>query len=226
MSTPAPQETLPATAPHHETLRAALRDHGLVAILRSSLPGAPLVETVRTLADAGVRCIEITLPTPGGLAALAELRGTLPPECLLGVGTVTETAHIEQVTSVGARFVVSPCNFPGLLPACNDAGLGSLPGAFTATEAWAAWQAGASAVKLFPAEPLGPRTVAALHAPLPQLPLVPTGGIGLDDIRPYLDAGALAVGIGSPLLKDALTGGSQKELHARAAEFVARCARA
>lgn len=224
MSTPAPHGSAPA--PHHETLRAALRAHGLVAILRGNHPGAPLVETVRTLAEAGVRCIEVTLPTPGSLAALAELRGTLPPDCLLGVGTVTEAAHIEQVASVGAEFVVSPFNFPGLLPACDSARLGSLPGAFTATEAWAAWQAGASAVKLFPAEPLGPRTVAALRAPLPQVPLVPTGGVGLDDIRPYLDAGALAVGVGSPLVGDALTGGSQRELLARATEFVARAARA
>lgn len=215
-----------AAAPHHEVLRTALRTHGLVVILRSGTAGAPLVETVRTLAEAGVRCVEITLPTPGGLAALDELRGTLPPDCLLGVGTVTEPAHVERVTAVGARFVVSPCNFPGLLPACEEAGLGSLPGAFTATEAWAAWQGGASAVKLFPAEPLGPRTVAALHAPLPQVPLVPTGGIGLEDVRPYLDAGALAVGIGSPILGDALTGGSQAELLARARDFVARAARA
>ncbi|MBO0510352.1 bifunctional 4-hydroxy-2-oxoglutarate aldolase/2-dehydro-3-deoxy-phosphogluconate aldolase [Streptomyces beijiangensis] len=205
-------------------LRQNLERHGLVAILRSRRPGAPLVETVRTLIEAGVRCVEITLPTPGSLEAVAELRSPLPEGCLIGVGTVTESHQVEQVVAAGGQFIVSPVYEPGLILAARGKNIGTLPGCFTATEALAAWRTGATAVKLFPAEPLGPGTVAALQGPLPEIPLVPTGGVGLSDIRPYLDAGALAVGVGSPLVGDALDGGSQAELLVRARKFVAEAA--
>jgi 2-dehydro-3-deoxyphosphogluconate aldolase/(4S)-4-hydroxy-2-oxoglutarate aldolase len=217
-----PQSTRPT--PGDLALRQNLEHHGLVVILRGRRPGAPLVETVRTLVEAGVRCVEITLPTPGSLEAVAELRDSVPDDCLVGVGTVIDTHEVKEVAEAGGRFIVSPVYGPGLILAARDKAMGTLPGCFTATEALAAWRTGATAVKLFPAEPLGPRTVAALQGPLPDIPLVPTGGVGLSDVRPYLDAGALAVGVGSPLIGDALDGGSQAELLVRAREFVAAAA--
>ncbi|MEV0094682.1 bifunctional 4-hydroxy-2-oxoglutarate aldolase/2-dehydro-3-deoxy-phosphogluconate aldolase [Streptomyces sp. NPDC050738] len=217
--------TTPAPTPGDIALRQALKAYGLVAILRGSRPDAPLVETVRNLADAGVRCIEVTLPTPGSLDAVTRLRGELPDEVLLGVGTVTEQAQVRRVKDAGGQFIVSPICDHTLVMAARSAKLGSLPGCFTPSEGHTAWQAGASAVKLFPAEPLGPAAVKAWRGPLPQIPLVPTGGVALADVRPYLEAGALAVGVGSPLVGDALEGGSQAELAERARAFVKECGR-
>ncbi|MEU0743319.1 bifunctional 4-hydroxy-2-oxoglutarate aldolase/2-dehydro-3-deoxy-phosphogluconate aldolase [Streptomyces sp. NPDC006134] len=219
----------PAPGPADRALLGALRRQGLVAILRARRP-APLVPVVLTLLEAGVRCVEITLPTPGALEALRELTGRrageLPPGTLLGAGTVTEARHVAGAAAAGARFTVSPVHEPAVVDASRAAGLGSLPGCLTPTEALAAWRRGASAVKLFPAEALGPRAVRALAAPLPEIPLVPTGGVDLDVLPRYLDAGALACGVGSPLLGDALDGGSLTGLRARAAEFAARATRA
>jgi 2-dehydro-3-deoxyphosphogluconate aldolase/(4S)-4-hydroxy-2-oxoglutarate aldolase len=214
---------------HHRTLREALRRHRILVILRTDRADPRrLVDTVLTLLDAGIRCLEITLPTPGSLDALRELTGPrsgrLPADALLGAGTVLTAAETKAVAAAGGRFTVSPILSREVLDASAAAGLGSLPGVFTPTEAYTAMACGATAAKLFPAHALGPGTVAAIRAPLPDLPLVPTGGVTLDTLRPYLEAGALAVGIGSPIIGDALNGGSLPELRARAAKFAAAAA--
>ncbi|CAL9325401.1 bifunctional 4-hydroxy-2-oxoglutarate aldolase/2-dehydro-3-deoxy-phosphogluconate aldolase [Streptomyces sp. SudanB182_2057] len=224
-----PGTNRPEPSPADEALLHALARQGLIAILRARRP-APLVPVVLTLLEAGVRCVEITLPTPGALEALRELTGRrageLPPGTLLGAGTVTDPGQVPRAAAAGARFTVGPVYEPAVVDASRAAGLGSLPGCLTPTEAYAAWRRGASAVKLFPAEALGPRAVRALTAPLPDIPLVPTGGIGLDALPRYLAAGALACGVGSPLLGDALDGGPLTELRGRAGRFARLATRA
>ncbi|MFJ7249477.1 bifunctional 4-hydroxy-2-oxoglutarate aldolase/2-dehydro-3-deoxy-phosphogluconate aldolase [Kitasatospora sp. NPDC098652] len=200
-------------------LAAALRRHRLVAILRAT-SGSGLGAAIEALAEAGVRCLEVTLPTPGSLTAVAKARARLGEEVVIGVGTVMRVADVHRAADAGADFIVSPHLSLPVVQTARDLGLGALPGVLTPTEAVDAMTAGATAAKLFPASVLGPSFAAALRAPLPGVPLVPTGGVGLADVRPWLEAGALAVAVGSPLLGDALTGGSIDELRTRAGEFV------
>lgn len=195
-----------------------LSGHRLVAILRARNP-APLLDVARTLIDAGVSCLEIPLPTPGSLDAV---RSLALDGVFVGVGTVLTVEDVAVSVEAGARFIVSPNTDVAVIRAAKAAGIGSLPGAFTPTEVLAAWREEPTAVKLFPADALSPGFVAALRGPLPDVPLVPTGGIGVEDVEPYLAAGAVAVGVGSPLVGDALAGGSLAELRARALDFVSR----
>ncbi|HEV7907717.1 MAG TPA: bifunctional 4-hydroxy-2-oxoglutarate aldolase/2-dehydro-3-deoxy-phosphogluconate aldolase [Pseudonocardiaceae bacterium] len=201
------------------TLMEALQRNSLLAILRAREPG-PLLEVAEVLIDAGVRCLEIPLPTPGSLEAVRELGSS--SDVLVGVGTVMSPEEVVRSADAGAAFVVSPNFDPVVVRAAGAAGLGSLPGAFTPTEAVAAWREGSSAVKLFPASIVGPEFVSAMRGSLPELPLVPTGGVRLEDVSAYLSAGAVAVAVGGPLVGDALQGGSLDELRARAEAFVAR----
>ncbi|MEU6972069.1 bifunctional 4-hydroxy-2-oxoglutarate aldolase/2-dehydro-3-deoxy-phosphogluconate aldolase [Kitasatospora aureofaciens] len=200
-------------------LAAALRQHRLVAILRATT-GSDLGGAIEALVEAGIGCLEVTLPTPGSLTAVARARARLGEDVTIGVGTVMQAADVHRVADAGGDFIVSPCLSLSVVETARDRGLGALPGVFTPTEAVDAMAAGATAAKLFPASVLGPQFAAALRAPLPGVPLVPTGGIGLADVRSWLEAGALAVAVGSPLLGDALTGGSLDELRTRAGEFV------
>ncbi|WP_335974974.1 MULTISPECIES: bifunctional 4-hydroxy-2-oxoglutarate aldolase/2-dehydro-3-deoxy-phosphogluconate aldolase [Streptomycetaceae] len=218
MSLPAPPER------SDRRFGEALARHGLVAILRSTR-GTRLPEVISVLAGAGVRLIEVTVRTPGCLAALRETGDRLPAGVYLGAGTVTTLEEVEAVRAAGGTFTVSPHCDPEQVRAARDARLAALPGAMTPTEILTAWRAGATAVKVFPAARAGgPSYTADVHATLPEIPLVPTGGIGAGQIAAYRAAGAVAVGVGSPLLGDALDGGSLTELASRARDFVAAAA--
>ena len=175
----------------------------LVAILRAAGAGR-FLEVGRVLYEAGVRGIEVTLTSEGALEAFGRLREELPGDALLGVGTVRSVADAELAVAAGAGYLVAPDLRPEVVGWAVERGLPVVPGALTPTEVAAAWAAGATAVKVFPVSAVGgPAYVEAVRAPLPEVPLVPTGGVGIDDIGAYLDAGAAAVGLGSPLLGDA-----------------------
>jgi 2-dehydro-3-deoxyphosphogluconate aldolase / (4S)-4-hydroxy-2-oxoglutarate aldolase len=175
----------------------------LVAILRAAGAGR-FLEVGRVLYEAGVRGIEVTLTSEGALEAFGRLREELPGDALLGVGTVRSVADAELAVAAGAGYLVAPDLRPEVVGWAVERGLPVVPGALTPTEVAAAWAAGATAVKVFPVSAVGgPAYVKAVRAPLPEVPLVPTGGVGIDDIGDYLDAGAAAVGLGSPLLGDA-----------------------
>ena len=175
----------------------------LVAILRASDAGR-FLDVGRVLYEAGVRGIEVTLTSEGALEAFGRLREELPGDALLGVGTVRSVADAEPAAAAGAGYLVAPDLRPEVVGWAVERGLPVVPGALTPTEVAAAWAAGATAVKVFPVSAVGgPAYVKAVRAPLPEVPLVPTGGVGIDDIGAYLDAGAAAVGLGSPLLGDA-----------------------
>lgn len=198
-------------APGRELLRT-----GVVAILRSG-DGAHLAVTIDALVAAGVTCLEITTNTPGAFAAVTATRARYGDTVEVGVGTVRTAEQVRGAVDAGAQFVVSPGTSTAVGEAAHAAGLPWYPGAFTATEAETAWALGAAAVKLFPASLGGPRYLRELRAPLDDVPFVPTGGVALDQIAAFREAGAVAVGLGSPLLGDALRGGPLDALAERAA---------
>jgi 2-dehydro-3-deoxyphosphogluconate aldolase/(4S)-4-hydroxy-2-oxoglutarate aldolase len=170
----------------------------VVAVLRGSDPRA-VVDAGLVLAAAGVTCLEVAFTTPGAADAIAELRERLPLGCALGAGTVLEPAQVELAAQAGATFLVTPAPCLDVVAAALVDGVPVLAGAFTAGEVLAAWRSGAAAVKIFPAATGGPQHVRDLRGPLPDVPLIPTGGIGVDEAGAYLAAGAIAVGLGSAL---------------------------
>ncbi len=194
---------------------AQLVDTGLVAILRDRTAGG-FVAAADTLAGAGVTCLEFTLTTAGCLDALTATRGRLPATVALGAGTVTTPDQVRQAADAGAEFVVAPNVDPEVNAAARRCGIPCYPGGWTTSEVLTAWRAGASAVKLFPAATGGPAYLRHLRGPLPEVPLLPTGGIGIDDIGGYVRAGAFAVGLGGPLFGDAPIGDDLPALATRA----------
>lgn len=192
-----------------------------IAILRGGT-GEHVEDVIATLVDAGVRAIEITTNTPRwreGIAWASERYGT---SASIGVGTVLEPRQLDEAAAAGAVFAVSPHLDAALGERAHERGLGWYPGAATPTEIVRAWQLGARAVKVFPAAQLGgPGFLKQVLAPLDFVDVIPTGGIGIDDASDYLAAGAVAVGLGSPLVGDALTSGDLDALRTRAERLVA-----
>jgi 2-dehydro-3-deoxyphosphogluconate aldolase / (4S)-4-hydroxy-2-oxoglutarate aldolase len=194
---------VPATAPPRVPMSEAIATTRVIAILRAE--NASRAEAVvEVLLENGIRSLELTLTTKGALEVVERLAATVPEGTDLGVGTVLTADEVDRAVDAGARFVVSPSVVPAVIEAATRHGIASYPGAFTPTEIHAAWTAGASAVKLFPGGALGPGYLKAVRAPLPDIPLVPTGGVAVEAVGAWLDAGAAAVGLGSPLVGDAL----------------------
>jgi 2-dehydro-3-deoxyphosphogluconate aldolase/(4S)-4-hydroxy-2-oxoglutarate aldolase len=192
-----------------------LAQSGVVAILRGSSE-RHLAGVARTLGEAGVTCLELTLTTPGAVDALAQVRGALDPGVALGMGSVIDADQARACLDAGADFLVSPGVCPEVAVYARERGVPCYPGALTPSELLEAWRLNTPAVKLFPAGSGGVRYLKDVRAPLPQIPLVPTGGVALDQIPDYIAAGAVAVGLGSPLVGDALDGGSLSALAERA----------
>jgi 2-dehydro-3-deoxyphosphogluconate aldolase / (4S)-4-hydroxy-2-oxoglutarate aldolase len=181
-----------------ETVQA-ITDLGVVAVIRMK-DAAKLRAVVDAIAEGGVRAIEVTMTVPGAVKLIATLAGSLPPTILLGAGTVTDAATALAVIDAGARFVVGPVFRRAVIDACHERQVVAAPGCFTPTEILDAHEHGADIVKLFPATALGPTFIKDLRAPLPQLRLMPTGGVTLDNAGDWIRAGAIAVGVGSALL--------------------------
>ncbi|BCJ55297.1 hypothetical protein Asp14428_67720 [Actinoplanes sp. NBRC 14428] len=184
---------------------------GVVAVLRA--PTADAFSAVAdVLVESGITALEVTLTSKGALEALAGLCRQLPPHVVVGAGTVLSADDAEASIDAGAAFLVSPVAVPGV----EGAGVPFYPGAFTPSEIFAAARTGAPLVKLFPASAVGPRYLKDLHGPLPDVRIMPTGGIEIADVAAWLGAGAAAVGLGGPLLGDAASGGSLARLADRA----------
>src|SRR5205807_6216827 len=155
---------------------------------------------VDALAEGGVRALEVTMTVPGAVELIRQLAPTLPAGFLLGAGTVTDPDTATAVIDAGASFVVSPVFRPDVIAACHRRDVVAMPGCFSPTEILAAHDAGADIVKVFPATALGPQFIRDVRAPLPQVKLMPTGGVTLDNAGDWIRAGAVAVGIGSALV--------------------------
>jgi 2-dehydro-3-deoxyphosphogluconate aldolase / (4S)-4-hydroxy-2-oxoglutarate aldolase len=192
-----------------------LLEQRLIAILRADSSDR-LMPVLEVLFEGGLRTVELTMTTAG---ALDSMRGALtgaPNDAWIGMGTVLNRTTAEQAIKAGARFVVSPIVDEEVIAACVERRVPALAGAATPTEMVRARRAGASAVKVFPASVYGPTFLRQVLAPLPDLPLVPTGGIDIDQVPDYIRAGAMAVGLGGSLIGDAMAGADLTELKERA----------
>ena len=200
---------------------AQLIDPGIIAVVRaqSSEQILPLSEA---LLAGGVRAIEITTSTPGAIEAIGEASRALGERALIGVGTVLDVETCHAACEAGAEFVVSPVTKPELVVAAHEHDRPIMLGAYTPTEAQAAHEAGSDFMKFFPADGLGPRFIKNLRAPLPHLRIVPTGGITMENAAEFLNAGSVALGVGSALVSgEILTNADWPELTRRAEGFVA-----
>src|SRR5438876_6927373 len=175
-------------------------DCGIVAVVRSP-DSQQLVEVARALADGGVSVVEITLSVPQALDVLRQVRQALGERVLLGAGTVLDAETARAVLLAGAEYIVAPTLNLDVIRLCQRYDKLVMPGAFTPTEILTAWEAGADVVKVFPADVLGPAFFKAMRGPLPQVRLMPTGGVDLSTAAAFLQAGACCLGIGGQLVE-------------------------
>src|SRR5438270_8925475 len=181
-----------------DQLRQVL-DCGIVAVVRSQ-DSQQLVEVVRALADGGVTVAEITMTVPGALDIIKQVRAALGDRVLLGAGTILDTETARAAILAGAEYIVAPTLNLDVIRLCRRYDKLVMPGAFTPTEILTAWEAGADIVKVFPADVVGPAFFKALRGPLPQIRLMPTGGVDLTTAAEFLKAGACCLGIGGQLV--------------------------
>ncbi len=204
----------------HEVL-AQIREVGLVPVIRAESPevAGQAIEAIRA---GGVPILEITMTVPGAIRLIEEMARRYGGDAVVGAGTVLDPETARACILAGARFVVSPSLNLETIACCRRYGVAVLPGALTPTEVVAAWQAGADMVKVFPAGAVGgPSYIKALKAPLPQIDLVPTGGVSLKTAADFIKAGATALGVGADLVDTkALQEGRAAEITRKARELV------
>jgi 2-dehydro-3-deoxyphosphogluconate aldolase/(4S)-4-hydroxy-2-oxoglutarate aldolase len=175
-------------------------DCGIVAVVRSP-DSQQLVEACRALADGGVTVVEITMTVPDALDVVRAVRRALGDRVLLGAGTILDPETARAALLAGAEYLVAPTVNLEVIRLCRRYDKLVMPGAFTPTEVLTAWEAGADIVKVFPAEVLGPAFFKALRGPLPQVRLMPTGGVDLTTAAAFLKAGACCLGVGGQLVE-------------------------
>jgi 2-dehydro-3-deoxyphosphogluconate aldolase/(4S)-4-hydroxy-2-oxoglutarate aldolase len=175
-------------------------DCGLVAVVRSR-DSQQLVEVVRALADGGVTVAEITMSVPGALDVIKEAKAALGDRVLLGAGTILDPETARAAILAGAEYIVAPTLNFDVIKLCQRYNKLVMPGAFSPTEILAAWEAGADIVKVFPADVVGPAFFKAIKGPLPQIRVMPTGGVDLTTAAAFLKAGACCLGVGGQLVE-------------------------
>lgn len=172
---------------------------GVVAVIRMK-DAAPLHAVARALAEGGVTAIEITMTVPNAVGLIADLAASAPANILIGAGTVLDAETARQCIDAGAQFVVGPVYRPAVIELCHRHDVAVVPGCFTPTEILSAWEAGADIVKVFPATALGPSFFKDIRGPLPQVRLMPTGGVTRENAGDWIRAGAVAIGVGTALV--------------------------
>ena len=177
-----------------------ITDGGVIAILRG-VGRDDAVAVADAVVDAGVTALEVTADTPNAMASI-EAIAERTDDAVVGAGTVLDAETARAAQLAGAEFLVTPTVNRDVIRTANRYGTPVVVGAYTPTEAIEAYEAGADAVKVFPAKTGGPDHVAAIGGPLPQVPLVPTGGVGAENAGEYVRAGAVAVGVGSSIVDD------------------------
>jgi 2-dehydro-3-deoxyphosphogluconate aldolase/(4S)-4-hydroxy-2-oxoglutarate aldolase len=189
----------------------------VMAIIRGKDPVAA-EDAAIALLEEGVRFVEVALTTPSALEVIRRVRAAVGPDVRLGAGTVLTAADVDAAVAAGADFVVTPAVAPSVAAAA-ERGVPCAAGALTASEAYGAHVAGAAVVKLFPASLGGPGYLRALRDPFPDIPFMAVGGVDVDAAPLYLSAGAVAVGVGGPLVGDAASGGDLAALRERARRY-------
>ena len=200
---------------------ATLREVGIIPVIRAESADAAIA-VVEALMEAGLTVAEITMTVPGAIEAIASVSKRFGDKVLVGAGTVTDAATVRRALDAGAGFIVSPCLVPDVIAAARRADVAVLPGALTPTEVFEAFRSGGDLVKVFPAQNVGGAAyLRALHGPFPEIPLVPTGGVTLDNLGEMFKAGAAAVGVGGEMIsKDALARRDYPLIGALASRFL------
>lgn len=201
---------------------SALREVGIIPVIRAPSADAA-VAVVEALLQAGLTVAEITMTVPNAIDAIASVAKRFANQVLVGAGTVTGADTARRAVDAGAEFIVTPCLVPEVIDAGRRADVAVLPGALTPTEVLEAFRLGGDMVKVFPAQNVGGASyLRALRGPFPDIPLVPTGGVTLDNVREMFDSGAAAVGVGSELIsRDALVRRDYAAIGALASRFIA-----
>ena len=177
-----------------------IREIGIVPVVRAT-SAAEALDAVEAIRAGGIPILEITLTVPGAIQIIADLTNRLGDDALIGAGTVLDADTARACIDAGARFIVSPSLDIPTIETCRALDVPIFPGALTPTEVVTAWKAGATAVKVFPANALGgPTYLKSLKAPLPQIELIPTGGVSLKNAADFIAAGAMALGVGADLV--------------------------
>jgi len=195
---------------------------GVIPIIRAPSADAA-VAVAEALLQAGLPVAEITMTVPNAIAAIGAVAKRFPGKLLVGAGTVTDAETARRAVDAGAEFIVTPCLVPAVIEAAQRAGVAVLPGALTPGEVFEAFRRGADMVKVFPAQSVGGAAyLRALRGPFPDIPLVPTGGVTLENIAELFTAGAAAVGVGTELVsQDALARRDYAAIGALAKHFLA-----
>lgn len=199
-------------------LAERVQAHGIIAIIRGDFAPDELAEMARAVLAGGIHTLEITLNSPGALAAIRDLRRRFEGRLVLGAGTVLSAAAANDAMDAGAAFIVSPGLDISVVAAAQARDVLCMPGVFTPTEVQAALRLGCRLLKLFPADAAGPAYLRALRAPFNDVGFVPTGGINASNLAAYAGAGAAAAGVGGALVSRGL---SPREVETRAAALVA-----
>lgn len=194
-------------------------EHKIIAIIRGVQPAdvLPIAEAMYT---GGIRLLEVTMNSLEPLAVIKEVSASMGDKMIIGAGTVLDAPTARKAAAAGARFILSPVLEPEVIKAARDLGMVSIPGAYTATEVYAAYKLGANMIKVFPAT--SPAYIKDISAPLPKMHLLPTGGITPDNIKDFQKAGAAGFGIGSALVnaKAAVTPEYLQQLTEKSRQFI------
>jgi 2-dehydro-3-deoxyphosphogluconate aldolase/(4S)-4-hydroxy-2-oxoglutarate aldolase len=195
---------------------------GVVPVVRAESPDN-VVRTVEALAEGGIPAVEITLTVPGAVKVIQRCAAHFGERITLGAGSVTSAGMCAEVIDAGSVFVVTPVFKPEVIAACNGRGVCVVAGALTPTEIFRAWKAGADIVKVFPAKAMGGGAyLRMVSEPLPHIPLTPTGGVTLETLADYFEAGVPFVGAGGDLVnKMAVNSGNTRAITERARQYVA-----
>jgi 2-dehydro-3-deoxyphosphogluconate aldolase / (4S)-4-hydroxy-2-oxoglutarate aldolase len=198
-----------------------LKNGKLVAVIRGA-SSEQIIPIAQALKDGGVNALEITVETPKVCYLIEKVKEEFGEEIIAGAGTVLDAETARAAIMSGAEFIFSPTVNEETIKMTKRYGVISIPGAFTPTEILTAYEHGADIIKVFPADTLGPDYFKHMKGPLPQIPLMPTGGVGLENLLHYLQAGAVAIGLGGALINPSklISNQNYQELTGRAKQFV------
>lgn len=210
-----------------EAILAAITRIGIVPIVRTD-SAAGAIEAIEAIHRGGIRAAEITMTVPGAVKALEKVADKFGDEMVLGAGTVLDPETARICLLAGAQFIVTPALKPATIEVARRYSKPIMPGALTPTEVLTAWEAGGDAIKIFPCGNVGgAKYIKALKAPLPQIEMVPTGGVNIETCGDFLKAGACAVGVGGELIDAAnIKAGNFAIFEERARQFLAAIAKA
>jgi 2-dehydro-3-deoxyphosphogluconate aldolase/(4S)-4-hydroxy-2-oxoglutarate aldolase len=204
----------------NDELLSQLLKNGIFAVIRMD-DNKKLFKVIDSISKGGIKNIEITMTVPNAEGIIKELVKSVSDDVIIGAGTVLSVDETLKVISAGAKFVVSPILDLDIIKVCKDKNIPVAPGCYTPTEILKGWNAGAEIIKVFPATSLGPKYFKDVHAPLPFIRMMPTGGVTIDNVKEWVDAGACAVAIGSDLLnKKLIADENYSALTERAAQLV------